>query len=81
MPRRSLPLYNIFKQASRSILYAKRYIIKDSVTTAFSLILHNRVMEHIKTFTEAETRQILYNDGFISRVEHIYSNFIFLCNV
>ena len=44
--------------------------MKGSVRTAFSLILCNSVMRHIKTCTEAEARRILNNhDWTVSLAE------------
>ncbi|CAK9832670.1 PiggyBac transposable element-derived protein 4 [Anthophora retusa] len=65
-----LPVHNIFKEMSGPTAYAKRHIMKGSVRTAFSLILCNSVMRHIKTCTEAEARRILNNhDWTVSLAE------------
>ena len=65
-----LPVHNIFKEMSGPTAYAKRHIMKGNVRTAFSLILCNSVMRHIKTCTEAEARRILNNhDWTVSLAE------------
>ncbi|XP_076764824.1 uncharacterized protein LOC143431767 [Xylocopa sonorina] len=65
-----LPVRNIFKEMPGPTAYAKRHIMKGSVRTAFSLILCNSVMRHIKTCTEAEGRRILNNhDWTVSLAE------------
>lgn len=65
-----LPVHNIFKEMTGPSAYAKRHIMKCSVRTAFSLILCNSVMRHIKTCTEAEVRRILNNhDWTVSLAE------------
>lgn len=53
------PIHNIFREVAGPTGYAKRNIIKGKVRTAFSLLIDNRVMEHIRTCTEAEAFRVL----------------------
>ncbi|XP_019888834.1 uncharacterized protein LOC109611302 [Ooceraea biroi] len=53
------PLHNIFRDVSDPTGYAKRNIMKGKVRTTFSLIIAHRMMEHIRTCTEAEAFRVL----------------------
>lgn len=53
------PIYNIFKEISGPTGYAKRNIIKGRVESAFSLIIDNNMIEHVRKYTELEAFRVL----------------------
>ncbi|KAK9702079.1 hypothetical protein QE152_g30167 [Popillia japonica] len=57
-PGRS-PLHTIFREISGPTGYAKRNIMKGKVRSAFSSILDQEIMNHIKMCTESEARRVL----------------------
>ncbi|XP_059563328.1 piggyBac transposable element-derived protein 4-like [Myotis daubentonii] len=57
-----LPSTCIFKGVKGPTGYAKRNIMADNLISAFSLIIDNYIIKHIKKCTEEEGRRILRND-------------------
>ncbi|XP_071039571.1 uncharacterized protein [Parasteatoda tepidariorum] len=57
-----LPSTCVFKGVKGPSGYAKRNIMADNLVSAFSLIIDNYIIEHIKNCTEEEGRRILGND-------------------
>lgn len=67
-PGRS-PLHTIFREISGPTGYAKRNIMKGKVRSAFSLILDQGIMNHIKMCTESEARRVLGSEWSITLEE------------
>lgn len=61
------PLHNIFRQEVGPTGYAKRHIMKGKVSTAFSLIIDHRIMNHIRTCTIEEANRVLGSDWSLSQ--------------
>lgn len=53
------PIQSIFKDVSGPTGYAKSNIMKGVVSTAFSLIIDNSIVEYIRTCTEKEASRVL----------------------
>ncbi|KAK9727948.1 Alcohol dehydrogenase transcription factor Myb/SANT-like [Popillia japonica] len=67
-PGRS-PFHTIFREISGPTGYAKRNIMKGKVRSAFSLILDQEIMNHIKMCTESEARRVLGSEWSITLEE------------
>lgn len=54
-----LPLHNIFKDVSGPTGYAKKNIMKGEASSAFSLVIDDHMLEHIRSCTELEASRVL----------------------
>ncbi|CAH2089749.1 unnamed protein product [Euphydryas editha] len=68
-----LPSHTIFKDTSGPTGYAKRNIMLGSVSSAFRLIIDNRMMSHIKTCTELEARNVLQKNDWEITIEELHA--------
>ncbi|XP_055388036.1 piggyBac transposable element-derived protein 4-like, partial [Condylostylus longicornis] len=66
------PSHNIFKATSGPTAYTKRNIISGQVSSAFMLLIDNRMIEHIKNCTETEAQNVLGNHWTTS-IDELYA--------
>jgi len=62
-----LPIHSVFKDVSGPTGYAKRNIIRGKVSSAFSLIIDDRMLEHIRSCTELEAARVLGKKWILSK--------------
>ncbi|GBM56687.1 hypothetical protein AVEN_98177-1 [Araneus ventricosus] len=67
-PGRS-PLHTTFREISGPTGYAKRNIMKGKVRSAFSLILDQCIMNHIKMCTESEASRVLGSEWSLTSAD------------
>lgn len=56
---RKAPIHNIFRETSGPTRYSRRNIMKGKVKTAFSLIINQYIIEHIRECTKTEAFRVL----------------------
>lgn len=61
------PIQSIFKDVSGPTGYAKRNIMKGVVSTAFSLIIDDSIVEYIRTCTEEEASRVLGDTWLLTK--------------
>ena len=68
-----MSLNTIFRTASGPTAYAKRNIVKGNVSSAFLLIMNNRIIDHIITCTKLEAARVLGKTWNLSKKNSTFS--------